>query len=93
MIIAPQRFVSLSRIRLDGYKPFEIWQVANEGQQPFIRDIKGGGGGGGGAGGLIEGALSFYETGLGAAFSLHSVLPWTRTTSFTPSHLSQSAGL
>ena len=27
-------------VRLDWCRPFEIWQVANKGQQPFIGDIQ-----------------------------------------------------
>ena len=41
MIITPQGFVSLRGIRLDRCLPFKLWQVANDGQQPFIRDVQG----------------------------------------------------
>ena len=38
------------------------------------------------------GVLSFYETGLGVAFGLCSDLPWTWTTSFLSTYLSQPVG-
>ena len=46
MIITPYGWgygwVSLRGIRLDRCRPLEIWQVANEGQQPLICDVHGG---------------------------------------------------
>ena len=39
MIIASQGFVSLGGIRLDWCWLFKHWQVANGGEQPFIRDV------------------------------------------------------
>ena len=41
MIITSQGFVSMSGICLDGRRPFDIWEVTNEGQQPFVRDVQG----------------------------------------------------
>ena len=39
MIITPQGFVSLGGIGLDLCRPFKLWKVANDEQQPFIRDV------------------------------------------------------
>ena len=38
--IAPHEWVSLRGVRLDWRRPFEIWQVVNEEQQPLISDIQ-----------------------------------------------------
>ena len=40
VIVASHGRVSLRGVRLDWHSPLEIWQVANEGQQPFIGDIQ-----------------------------------------------------
>ena len=40
MIVASLGQVSLKGFYLDWRGPLEIWNVANEGQQPFIGDIQ-----------------------------------------------------
>ena len=40
VIISSHGWVSLRRVHLDECRPLEIWQVAIEGQQPLISDIK-----------------------------------------------------
>ena len=40
MIIASYGRVSLRGVRLNWHRPFGIWQVANERQQPLIGDIQ-----------------------------------------------------
>ena len=40
MIITSNGWVSLRGVRLDWHRPFEIWKVANKGQQPLVSDIQ-----------------------------------------------------
>ena len=40
VIIASYGHVSMRGVRLDWRRPFEIWQVGNERQQPLVGDIQ-----------------------------------------------------